>query len=46
MVGEEGFLSLEEIQNDSKNKKIVYILKSSVSWKVSSEKQGQEYLDL
>ena len=45
MVGEEGFLSLEEIQNDSKNKKIVYILKSSVSWKVSSEKQGWEYLD-
>ncbi len=32
------FLTFEEIWNDSKDKKIVYILKSSVSWKVSSEK--------
>ncbi len=38
MVQVMGFLTYEEIWNDSKNKKIVYILKSSVSWKVSSEK--------
>jgi hypothetical protein len=44
MAGKWGFLTLEEIPNDSKNKKIMYTLKSSVSWKVSSEKQGREYL--
>jgi hypothetical protein len=38
MAGVMGFLTFEEIQNNSKNKNIVYILKSSVSWKVSSEK--------
>jgi hypothetical protein len=38
MTGVMGFLTFEEILNDSKNKKIVYILKSSISWKVSSEK--------
>jgi hypothetical protein len=38
MAREMRFLTFEEIKNDSKDKKIVYILKSSVSWKVSSEK--------
>ncbi len=33
-----GFLTFEKIWNDSKDKKILYILKSSVSWKVCSEK--------
>ncbi len=37
-VGELGFLTFKEIWNDSKDKKIVFILKSSVSWKVSFEK--------
>jgi hypothetical protein len=36
--GELEFLTFEEIRNDSKDKKIVYILKSSVSWKVIAEK--------
>ncbi len=38
MAGVMGFLTFEEIWNDSKTKNIVYILKSSISWKVSSEK--------
>ncbi len=45
MAGVMGFLTFEEIWNDSKKQNIVYILKSSLSWKVSSEKLGQEYLD-
>ncbi len=45
MAGVMGFLTFEEIWNDSKNKKIVFILKSFISWKVSSEKLGWEYLD-
>jgi hypothetical protein len=38
MVGVMGFLTFEENRNDSKDEKIMYILKSSVSWKFSSEK--------
>ncbi len=37
-VGVSGFLTFEEIWNDSKDKKIVYIFKSSVSLKVIAEK--------
>jgi hypothetical protein len=37
-AGEFGFLTFKEIGNDSKDKKIVYILKSSVSCKVNAEK--------
>jgi hypothetical protein len=37
-VEELGFLTFEEISNNSKDKKIVYILKSSVFLKVIVEK--------
>jgi hypothetical protein len=39
-AGELGFLTFEEIQNDSKDKKILYILKSSVSWKTLVKSKG------
>jgi hypothetical protein len=42
-VGEFRFLTGEEKQNDWKDKKILYVLKSSVSWKDIAEKEGREY---
>ncbi len=38
MAGVMGFLTFEEIWNDSKDKEIMCILKSSVSWKDIGEK--------
>ncbi len=37
-AGEFGFLTGEEKWNDWKDKKILYVLKSSVSWKEIAEK--------